>query len=98
MKNKKIIKNIYKEPWYLYILSCKNGNFYTGITIDIERRFQQHVSGKGAKYTKNNGVVRILYSEDCLNHHDAAVREVAIKKLSRLEKKKLIKTKLKIRR
>jgi putative endonuclease len=86
IKNK---KNIYLEPWYLYILVCDNGNFYTGITKDLERRLKQHQSGKGARYTRIYGAVQIMYSEKFKNYRKAAVREIQIKKLARSEKQKL---------
>jgi len=76
--------------WYLYILECSNGNLYTGITTDIKRRFGEHASGKGAKYTRAFGAKRVVHSESFRKRSTASRREAAIKKLSREEKKLLL--------
>ncbi|MBR2889809.1 MAG: GIY-YIG nuclease family protein [Oscillospiraceae bacterium] len=78
------------KTWYLYIVECRDGTFYTGITDDISRRMQQHSSGKGAKYTRGRGPVVLRYQEECGTHSQALRREIEIKKLSRMEKLKLI--------
>lgn len=80
-----------KEHWYLYILLCDNGSYYTGITKDLQRRFNQHKLGKGAKYTKRNPPKKLVYFENHSDHRAAARKEVEIKKLSHLQKKALIK-------
>jgi len=74
------------------MLECKNGAYYTGITTDIERRFKEHMQDKvkGAKYTRTNKPVRIIYKELCENRSLATSREMAIKKLSRAEKELLV--------
>ena len=50
------------EPalWYLYLLECRNGSYYAGISNDVEARFQAHLAGKGAKYTRANPPVKVL--------------------------------------
>ncbi len=78
------------EPWFIYILSV-DGKFYTGITKDLQRRLLQHQKGKGAKYTRGRGVIKILYSKKYKNHRLAAIKETEIKKLTRPEKKLYIK-------
>ena len=78
------------KTWYLYIVECRDGTFYTGITDDISRRMQQHSSGKGAKYTRGRGPVVLRYQEECGTHSQALRREIEIKKLPRMEKLKLI--------
>ncbi len=80
--------------YYVYILKCKDGTLYTGITTDLQRRFKEHLSGKGGAYTKSKKVISILYSEERLDRSSALKRELAIKRLSRDEKLSLIKTKL----
>ena len=76
--------------WYLYILRCGDGTLYTGITTDVEKRFAQHCSGKGAKYTRGRGPLELVYREECGDHSQALKREWEIKKLSRQEKMRLI--------
>ena len=79
-----------EQTWKLYILRCGDGTFYTGITTDVEKRFEAHSSGKGAKYTRGRGPLELVYREVCGTHSDALKREAEIKKLSRQEKEILI--------
>ncbi len=75
--------------WFLYILRCRDGSLYTGITTDVEKRFEAHRSGKGAKYTRGRGPLELVYREECGTHSEALKREIAVKRLSREEKKAL---------
>ena len=77
--------------WYLYLLRCKDGSLYTGITTDVEKRLEAHRAGKGAKYTRGRGPLELVYKEECGDHSDALRREAEIKRLPRDEKLKLIK-------
>lgn len=79
-----------ENTWYLYILRCKDSTLYTGITTDVEKRFQTHQSGKGAKYTRGRRPLEVVYRELCGTHSDALKREREVKQLSREEKQKLI--------
>lgn len=79
-----------EEQWYLYMLRCADGTLYTGITTDVEKRFQAHTQGRGAKYTRGRGPLNLVYREVCGTHSDALRREAAVKKLSRAEKEALI--------
>lgn len=76
--------------WYLYILRCGDGSLYTGITTDVERRFEAHRSGKGAKYTRSRGAEEIAYREACGSRSEASKREWQVKQLTREEKLQLI--------
>lgn len=78
------------DPWFVYILLCENQSLYTGISKDIHKRFQQHLSGKGAKYTKIYKPVKIVYFEELENHSLAAKREIQIKSLPTHKKRELI--------
>ena len=75
---------------YCYILECADGTYYTGWTTDPERRVNQHNKGIGARYTKTRRPVRLVYLEEQQNRTDAMRRELAIKKLKRVQKSKLI--------
>tara|TARA_B110001450_G_scaffold233236_1_gene236391 strand:- start:743 stop:988 length:246 start_codon:yes stop_codon:yes gene_type:complete len=80
------------NDWYVYILKCSDGSLYTGITVDLDRRLDEHNnSKKGAKYTRARRPVQMMYSETYENRSLAAKRESAIKKLSRSEKLILLK-------
>ena len=76
--------------WYLYILRCADGSLYTGITTDVERRLEEHRSGKGAKYTRGRGPLELVYREVCSSHSDALKREYAVKQLVRKDKLEMI--------
>ena len=77
-----------KSMWHLYILLCKDKSLYTGITNNLEQRLQDHKNGKGGKYTRSRGAVKIVYSEQFDTKGEALKREVKIKRLSRGEKQK----------
>lgn len=74
------------QSWYLYILRCGDGTLYTGITTDVDKRYEAHCSGKGAKYTRGRGPLTIVYRETCTDHSSALKRELEIKALSRQQK------------
>ena len=78
------------KPWYLYILRCGDGTLYTGITTDVQARFEAHQCGKGAKYTRGRGPLELVYQEECESHSNALKREFAVKSMTREEKQKLI--------
>lgn len=75
---------------FVYILHCNDSSYYTGVTIDLEKRLKIHNEAKGAKYTRGRLPVSLVYSEKCPTYGDALRREIAIKKLTRPEKEKLI--------
>jgi len=76
--------------WTVYILECRDGSLYTGITNDIEKRLQAHNDGTAARFTRGRGPVSLRYTEPHPDRSAASKREVAIKKLSRTEKLLLI--------
>ena len=78
--------------YFVYILECKDGSLYTGITKDINKRLDEHNSNdKGAKYTKTRRPVKLLYKESSENRSTASKREYEIKQFTRLKKLLLIK-------
>ena len=83
---------------YVYILECGNGEcgkltYYTGYTNNIVRMILEHSKGKGAKYTRCRGLLKLVYYEIYDTKSKALKREANIKKLSRKNKLKLIETK-----
>jgi putative endonuclease len=78
--------------YYVYMLLCGDDTIYTGITTDVERRVQQHRSGKGARYTRSRGAKRLLYTERKRSRSTASKREAEIKKMTRNEKLALVAT------
>ena len=79
-----------REKWFLYIVECRDGAFYTGITKDVERRIKVHNAGRGGSFTRARRPVKKIYQETMLSRTEALVREYAIKILSRREKESLI--------
>ena len=79
-----------ETTWKLYMLRCRDGSLYTGITTDVEKRLEAHCSGKGAKYTRGRGPLELVYQEECGDHSTALKREIEIKALTREDKLNLI--------
>jgi putative endonuclease len=61
--------------WYVYIIECMDGTYYTGMTWNVENRLEQHISGLGSKYTQKHGVKKIVYYEEHDNLETARQRE-----------------------
>lgn len=76
--------------FYVYIIRCADGSFYCGYTTDVEKRFEKHKSGKGAKYTRSHLPLEIVYIEEFESKSDALKRECEIKSMTRSQKEKLI--------
>ncbi len=76
--------------FYCYILECSDGTFYTGWTVDPPRREKQHNAGTGARYTRTRRPVKIVFIEEQADRNTAMKRELAIKRMPREQKKKLI--------
>jgi putative endonuclease len=72
--------------WWLYLLACKDGRTYAGITIDVNARFRVHASGKGSKFTRANPPLAILGAQQFATKSAALQAEAALKKLQRTEK------------
>jgi putative endonuclease len=78
--------------WRVYILRCGDGTLYTGVTRDIERRLAQHNGdcAGGPRYTRGRRPVTLLWSEPAADRGSALQREAAIKRLSRVEKLRIV--------
>ncbi len=78
--------------WSVYIVRCADDSLYTGITIDIVRRVDEHNSDntKGARYTRARRPVKLIYQENCQDRSTASQREYQIKKMSRPQKLAMI--------
>ncbi|HJB00169.1 MAG TPA: GIY-YIG nuclease family protein [Candidatus Mediterraneibacter merdavium] len=75
---------------YTYIVQCSDGSLYTGWTNNIEKRINDHNSGRGAKYTKSRLPVVLAYCEEFKTKEEAMRREWEIKQLDRKAKLELI--------
>ena len=76
--------------WFVYLLRCGDGTLYTGITIDVTRRTQQHNAGTASRYTRSRLPVALVYQESAPSQSLALKREVTIKAMSRMDKESLI--------
>ncbi len=77
--------------WYVYILKCDDGSYYTGISMDVNVRLQKHNSGKGSRYTRTRRPVALEYVERFESKGMASKREIEIKDFSVENKQRLIK-------
>ncbi|MEM3378168.1 MAG: GIY-YIG nuclease family protein [Candidatus Bathyarchaeia archaeon] len=77
-------------PFYVYILLCEDGSFYTGYTKNIDMRIELHVRGKGARYTRIHKPERVVYVELFDSRAKAMRREREIKKMTHQQKLDLI--------
>jgi putative endonuclease len=75
--------------WQIYVLECCNGSLYTGISTDSARRFQQHLAGKAARYTRAFPPRKILAALSIGSRSAALKAEYAIKQLPAPAKRKL---------
>lgn len=76
--------------FYCYIVECADGTYYTGWTVDPEKRVVVHNKGRGARYTRTRGPVKLVYVEELPDRTSAMKRELAIKKMKREGKMKLV--------
>ncbi len=81
-----------KTEWILYVLRCADGTLYCGITNDLRRRISQHNTGKGARYTKGRGPVKVARSWPAANQSCALKAERAFKSLSREAKQRKLRS------
>ena len=76
--------------WFLYLLRCRDGELYVGITNDIKDRLQRHSSGTACRYTRYRRPVELLYFEQCGDYETARKREQVVKRFSREKKLALL--------
>ncbi|MBT4849786.1 GIY-YIG nuclease family protein [Candidatus Parcubacteria bacterium] len=82
-----------KNNWYVYIIECLDSLYYVGMTNDLSKRYDQHLSGLGSKFTAKHGIKQIVYVELYEDFECARYREKQIKNWNRSKKEKLIKGK-----
>jgi len=80
------------DRWCVYIVRCANRSFYTGITNKLKDRIADHNSGRGAKYTASFGPVKLVWHKKSKDRSSASKLEARIKKLTRGEKKELVRS------
>jgi len=80
------------SPWYVYIVRCRDGKLYTGVTTNLGQRIKDHNRGKGCKYTAYRRPVSLVYSEPHPDRSSAQKREAQIKGWTRKKKERLVNT------
>lgn len=76
--------------FWVYILQCDDGTYYTGYTNDIEKRIEIHNSGHGAKYLRGKLPVQLVYAKEYRYYKRVLLAEKNLKKLTRVQKEELI--------
>ncbi len=79
--------------WFVYIIECTDESLYTGITTDVNRRFQQHMEKKGAKYFRSRVPKAVVYVKSQAGRSQATQRELRIKKMTKTAKRALVDSK-----
>ena len=79
-----------RKSYYVYLLLCNDGSYYTGYTNNVALRFERHKKGHGARYTRMRRPKRVVYVEECRTRRTAIRRERQIKRLSHKEKDDLV--------
>lgn len=82
--------NCFQKKYFVYLLLIENGSYYCGYTDDVEKRFQKHLSGKGAKYTRANKPVKVAWQMEFDTKSEALKAEYKIKNMSHEQKLKLV--------
>jgi putative endonuclease len=79
-------------PYYVYVILCRDGSFYTGYTKNVDKRMKLHVNGKGARYTRMHKPKKLVYTEEFRTRAEAMRREKKVKTMGHKEKRALIKS------
>jgi putative endonuclease len=78
------------QDWYLYLIRCRDGSLYTGITTDVERRLAEHQAGKGSKYLRGRSPLTLVFKEKVGSKNHALAVEIKVKKLTKARKEELV--------
>ncbi len=80
----------FMDDWYLYLVRCRDGSLYTGVTTDIDRRLEAHRGNLGAKYLKGRGPLALVFREKVGDKRRAFQVEYAVKRWYKSKKEKLV--------
>lgn len=78
------------DTWFVYMVECRDGSLYTGITNDLERRVHQHNEGTASRYTRSRRPVVLRYREPCDGRSQALIREFSLKLMTPAQKRELV--------
>lgn len=83
-----------QKSYYTYIILTEKNTLYCGYTDNVEKRFQAHLDGRGAKYTRANKPIRVVYQKEFASKSEAMKEEARLKKLTHQQKLAIINTAL----
>lgn len=86
--------SVVTPAWYVYLVRAANQFLYCGISLDVQKRFAQHCTGKGARFFSTSPAQALVYIEECADKSTALRREIAIKRLPKAAKEQLVLTQL----
>jgi putative endonuclease len=75
--------------WFVYLIECQDGSLYTGVAVDVDKRYAEHAAGKGARYTRSHPPRRLLARFEHPDRSSALKAEYAIKQLPAAAKRTL---------
>jgi len=80
------------SAWFVYLIRCRDGSLYTGISVDPQRRLLEHQRGgpRGAKYLRGKGPLQLVFRHPAADRSSASKLECCLKKLTRSSKEQLI--------
>ncbi|MBU4343358.1 MAG: GIY-YIG nuclease family protein [Candidatus Omnitrophica bacterium] len=79
-----------KNQYYVYIVECTNGTYYTGYTNNLENRIKEHNKGHGSKYLRGKGPIKLVWCKEYGYYKRAVSKEREIKKLTHKQKQELV--------
>ena len=85
-------------PYYVYVIQCEDGSFYTGYTKNVNRRLTLHKNGKGARYTRMHKPKKLVYTEEFKTRAEAMRRERKVKTMGHQKKRTLVRSQRKSKR
>ena len=77
------------KAWYLYVIECADGSLYTGIAVDVAKRYAVHAAGKGARYTRSHPPRRIAAIIEYADRAEASRAEYLVKQMTTAGKREL---------
>ena len=86
------VKIAREQPWFVYLLECRGGRLYTGVTPDLRARIRKHRAGTGAKFTRGHPPERFLGATRCVSQGEALSMEHRVKQLRPAQKRTLAQT------
>lgn len=75
-----------RKSWFVYLVECRDGTLYTGVALDVVRRVAEHNAGRGARYTRGRGPVRVVAASAALEKRAAYRLEWQLKRRPKREK------------